>query len=312
MNKTLITAFTAVLAAAFSTASAQVTFDNGSGDSRLINATNWSTDLLPTATNALTGTLDTSAIAPDSNSSEALTDFRLTITTGASVSMTGFGRVTINDSIINMNAGSWNTRGTRMSNTIFNLTGGTMSYNNRDGNFTNGSVFTVNGATAVYDPNQAMTLADATFTLEQGTVSDFNLTVNNAASVLNVNGGSFTATTFNTSAGVLNLGGSAAGTFNASNFTSGISIDWANGSQIAMTITGSAGWAESEYNAGRLLFEGDNNTALGLTWAQATSGGTQIWDFTGDTLTLVAIPEPSTFALLAGMLGFTWVMLRRR
>lgn len=32
----------------------------------------------------------------------------------------------------------------------------------------------------------------------------------------------------------------------------------------------------------------------------------------GTTITLAAIPEPGTYALLAGCFGLTWVMLRRR
>jgi len=57
------------------------------------------------------------------------------------------------------------------------------------------------------------------------------------------------------------------------------------------------------------------------TYADLVSGGIGLYTtfqgdasevFVVDSATLTAVPEPSTFALLAGMLGFTWVMLRRR
>lgn len=57
------------------------------------------------------------------------------------------------------------------------------------------------------------------------------------------------------------------------------------------------------------------------TYADLVSGGIGFYTtfqgdanevFVVDSATLTAVPEPSTFALLAGMVGFMWVTLRRR
>lgn len=97
------------------------------------------------------------------------------------------------------------------------------------------------------------------------------------------------------------FGGTNAGSLVAAGFSGGPkgTMNWLAGSQMSMTITGNSTWAETEYNAGRLLYNGDNNATLGLTWTEATSGETAIWNFTTDTLSLfsVAPPVSSPFAI---------------
>ncbi|PXA04941.1 hypothetical protein DDZ13_02960 [Coraliomargarita sinensis] len=53
------------------------------------------------------------------------------------------------------------------------------------------------------------------------------------------------------------------------------------------------------------------NTDIVFNLGSAGSG-VGAWTLSGYTLTTVAVPEPSSFALLAGCFGLTWVMLRRR
>jgi hypothetical protein len=79
-------------------------------------------------------------------------------------------------------------------------------------------------------------------------------------------------------------------------------------------------WAEALWGAGDLSFAGENVTSLGgggLTWTQVTTAGgldgthSFSYDSGTETLTLVAIPELSSIALL-GLAGLAMYVVRRR
>lgn len=123
-------------------------------------------------------------------------------------------------------------------------------------------------------------------------------------------------------------------------FTAGAAVSLNMGSAtralILNTVTQTSAWAEALWNAGQLIYtdgativSGADPDASGWTivsWADASDSATgfgtasseyfdwaDVGSFGGDlVLGTVVVPEPSTFALLAGMFGFTWVMLRRR
>jgi hypothetical protein len=81
-----------------------------------------------------------------------------------------------------------------------------------------------------------------------------------------------------------------------------------------MTISTYDSWAETEWNAGRLTYNGLGTGDLG-SWAAVTAsgglgGGANFsFDSGTNTLSLVSVPEPGSFALLtaAGV-----VLLARR
>jgi hypothetical protein len=87
--------------------------------------------------------------------------------------------------------------------------------------------------------------------------------------------------------------------------TQNMLIDWTSGSEFSLTaatISGSGTTFEELWTAGALLVDGAQTGSFGDNFS-----------VTGDTLTLAAVvPEPSAYALLAGMLAFGWIMTRRR
>jgi hypothetical protein len=122
------------------------------------------------------------------------------------------------------------------------------------------------------------------------------------------------------------FGGSSSGSLSAGNiltanvasgFGTNSSLDWLPGSLMTLTLTGVNDFAETYWNAGKLLFDGDSKTDLGgLSWADATNsaiglGGGYYWNFnnTTNTLSLAAIPEPAATSLMGLALGA--LMLRR-
>lgn len=161
-----------------------------------------------------------------------------------------------------------------------------------------------------------------------GTITATNLLIQNNG-VFNMQGGSFTSTgkllvaggTATQVRGILNIHGGT---------TEFIDTDWFDSSNL------NSEWQAGDYTidfegAGTLVFNlsgdatryGNLKTIVGnaITDGWITTDGVKfadgggasvVYNDTAKTITLTAIPEPGTYALLAGCFGLTWVMLRRR
>lgn len=82
---------------------------------------------------------------------------------------------------------------------------------------------------------------------------------------------------------------------------------------VTVSLAGSElGTFEIDFEAGDsgLRYFGMRANIGGSGGTAAGDGG--IWDSRYDNFTVTIVPEPSTYALLAGALSLTWVMLRRR
>ena len=87
---------------------------------------------------------------------------------------------------------------------------------------------------------------------------------------------------------------------------------------MTLTLTDLNDFAETFWNSGTLLFDGDSSSDLGgLSWADATDsdiglGGGYYWNYNSgtETLSLAAIPEPTGASLVGLALG--GLALRRR
>lgn len=141
-----------------------------------------------------------------------------------------------------------------------------------------------------------------------------------------MNGGTTTADSLSTYAGFsMTFGGTTAGSLTVGALGGSFMppnryFDWLTGSQMSFTVAGTADWAEAEWTANRMFFNGGSGSDLGLSWADAINpligfdagGGTYFdWNGTSRTLALVtAVPEPSSFALLG--VGMTALVVFRR
>jgi hypothetical protein len=191
------------------------------------------------------------------------------------------------------------------------------------------SAMTFNGGTSTF--NREITLTgNGTFTVNGG-----NITITGGATAAETgfkssgaattggfffNGGTTLAPTFDLAvARTAKFGGTTAGSLTLTSLGSNINLDWLTGSLMTMTITSSAPfWAQTEWDAGRLMFNGSNKAALsGLLWSDAINpsiglGGGNYWNYNDSTQTLgvAFIPEPT--GALAGLLLGLGLLRRRR
>ncbi len=325
MNRQLFYALTAGFALGLaSTVSAQTTWNGGATDF-ISDAANWDPATLPTSSGNV-GTINSDAFWQRVNEggTNTLTNYYLNITGGTLNTTTLFiGTLGYDGGALNINGGAFNmTKSFDLganNSTEFTVNSGSASITGalvvRDAAVeVNGGSFTVNNNVALIEG------ANSSFTVNGGTVlvdGSFGTPNFAGGGAAFLNGGTLTGDTLNYRHGwTLTMGGSTAGSATFDDFggdnhnNSNISMDWLSGSLMSLTITSSADWAETYWDAGQITFDGDDFSALG-DWS-TVNGTIFAWDGGTNTLSLAAVPEPSTYALLAGMLGLTWVMLRRR
>lgn len=168
------------------------------------------------------------------------------------------------------------------SASTFNATGGSINVGFR-AVFRNGAIVNISGGTHTFQ--------DEFLVRDSGSVATFSGGTTSIANDLNF-----------ASSGLLRFGVGAVGSLTANVLNGGASVnmDWISGSLMSLTITGADfAFYEDLYIDGNLLLDGANASPFADSF-----------QVSGSTLSL--IPEPSTFALLAGVLALTSVMLRRR
>jgi hypothetical protein len=314
-----------------SAASAETIFIGASGGA-LDEPTNWSNGL-PSSSNL--GIIDAGKKARVT-SGVTYAGYHIDLQTGGEIDGTGLGSGILSGGEFTINGGTLSAfRGVDPADgQIITLTTGLWNLNDSDVDLQGpGTIVNLNGGT----------VAD-------GGGGNKGFTVH-ANSVLNINGGSVGASdgylkhiggniSFQGTGGTANFYGGdsyfselrgthssgglmvyevlgASGSINAQNIGSygeRIQIDWGPGTGMSMTIANYAAWGETEWDAGRLTYDGQDTGDLG-TWAEVTApgglGGGESFSYDSGTNTLTLIvPEPASFGM--AFVGLMLVGLRRR
>jgi|GEM_PF-3169704 len=151
----------------------------------------------------------------------------------------------------------------------------------------------------VFNTGGTLTISGGAFT----SLGNFgNAGFNGSGGITNFNGGSISLNTvsFAGGTGILNFDGTSSGSVSAASLAGNFSLDWFSGSLMSLTVTGAnQAYYEGLYSGGDLNFEGSNANPFATNFSVS-----------GETLSLV--PEPSSFALLSGLLALGLVARRRR
>lgn len=181
---------------------------------------------------------------------------------------------TNNSSVVTINSGS--------------IVGGSVSGSAISG----GSSLTVNGGTfQQYGTRSVLLTGNSTITINAGNFTapaDLGLgrLGGGSSNAININGGTTQAGKLRFGDGgaqlTFNIGGTANGTFTATDYAlagddsevvTARLVNWLPGSKITMTLTAAASnWAQTEWEAGRLTYNGQGNATYG-SWAAVTATG---------------------------------------
>jgi hypothetical protein len=332
---------TSVLAAGLiAPAIAQTTFDDGDAtDSYIENALNWDNGA-PSAANP--GTISINARV----GLGTITDWVVTQTGGA-ITQGSYPNLnfSMNGGSWTMDGGSFSQRGHTYANgATFTINNGSVTTGNNSTISIADSQMIINGGTVNADRGIRYT-GGGNLTMNDGIINadvadPFGGSGYQGSGTMNLNGGTITAgrLAFQGGSDKVTFGGTSAGSASFVDWGNGgdrqndnnILIDFLSGSLMTLDMgsgtralvlggdTQTVAWAEALWGTDQLLYNGDNSTTLGLDWAAVTStgfGDGTYFDFTADgsfggSLSLAAVPEPSTALLLIG--GLTGLALLRR
>ena len=190
-------------------------------------------------------------------------------------------------------AGTNAIRGLTLNNAQFTLNDGNVDLTaNNKNTVINGSSasLSMNGGTMLIGAD-LIVRGDGQLTINGGTISGIDqiLCSLTAPGPISFNGGSITADNFQCDIpATITFGGTAVGSLKLLvGLGNGATLDWLTGTKMSMTVASADEWAEAEWNADRLTYNGQNKTALGKTWAQvtATDGLSSGIQFTYDSAT---------------------------
>jgi hypothetical protein len=289
-------------------ATAANTFTGGLRDSVSVSG-NWSSGGLPIgAENA--GTIS-SAAGWDAASTATLTNYHLNLTGGVLTRYNFASEQTIDGGVWEFNGGLYFGRSLNLINgakVTVNL-GGVRAVENSNDDIilADGASLTINGGMMAASDMIGIKATGGTLTINGGTVTSTKFAANfRGGGTYHLNGGTINGGAFgaDTAEGILlNLGPGDAGTASFASFNpTGVTIDWALDSRMALTIANSdRNFYEALYRRGSLLLAGSNENPFGDAFAVSDS-----------TLKRVGIPEVSAWPLFSGMLALGGVLLRRR
>ena len=336
LRKSPFAILTVVLTTSIPTYAATI-FDNGNATNLVSDPDNWDNGLP-------VGQQGTIAINATVNTGVNLSGYDILHTDGT-IGQSGTSAVQLTD------GASWVTNGVNATTTTgfrgFDVRSGS-SYTMQNGtiNTTGGRDWQIVGAGSSMTVNGGVINLGRHLLLSGDNTTPPSLTVNggivtsttgdigarhfsDTAKTLNFNGGTTSVVNLDLQGDntFFNLGGFTAGSLTAGNiltanvasgFGTNSSFNWLPGSQMTLTLTDLNDFAETFWNSGTLLFDGDSSSDLGgLSWADATDsdiglGGGYYWNYNSgtETLSLAAIPEPTGASLVGLALG--GLALRRR
>lgn len=232
----------------------------------------------------------------------------------------GGGNYSFENGDYNMTGGTWSTRRglTVGTGQTFTVDGGTFGVAIPGGGgdgplfIRNAGLFVLESGSVtvstdtVFINGSSLRINGGTFTVA-GTGSIGNAGFHASALEVSFNGGTISASQlkFDTASAVA-IGGSTPGTATFDSFSGVTSFDWSSGSLMSLTMSTVDEWAETEWNAGRMTLDGDNNAVLG-NWA-AVQG--TIFNYDSSTETLSLVPEPAS--VTTGLMGLGVLMMVRR